>query len=51
VFTYIRIEKNSNIVQFYYRIARKEKGSSEAAAECRRFCLLDYERKKYERLG
>ena len=48
VHAHIRNEKNSNIAQFYYRIAKK-KGNSKAAVSCSfqvdEGCLLDYERK------
>ena len=48
VHAHIRNEKNSNIAQFYYRIAKK-KGNSKAACSCSfqvdEGCLLDYERK------
>jgi transposase len=55
VHAHIRNEKNSNIAQFYYRIARKKGNSKAAVAAAAKLLKVVYwimkERRRYERLG
>jgi len=55
VHAHIRTEKNSNIAQFYYRIARKKGNSKAAVAAAAKLLKVVYwimkERRTYERLG
>jgi transposase len=55
VHAHIRTEKNSNIAQFYYRIAKKKGNSKAAVAAAAKLLKVVYwimkERRMYERLG
>jgi transposase len=55
VHAHIRTEKNSNIAQFYYRIAKKKGNSKAAVAAAAKLLKVAYwimkERRMYERLG
>jgi len=55
VHAHIRSEKNSNIAQFYFRIARKKGNSKAAVAAAAKLLKVVYwimkERRTYERLG
>ena len=55
VHAHIRTEKNSNIAQFYYRIAKKKGNSKAAVAAGAKLLKVAYwimkERRMYERLG
>ena len=55
VHAHIRNEKNSNIAQFYYRIAKKKRNSKAAVAAASKLMKVVYwimkERRMYERLG